>query len=63
MSGGRSLKAEGNFKDGKQEGITRIHSPSGQPQVEAYFMNGQLISEKKYDEDGNLKFDQDYPTE
>ncbi len=57
------LQAEENYKGDKLEGITKTYYESGQLQGEANFKNGVIISEKKYDEDGKLKFDQDYPTE
>ena len=57
------LEGEGNFKDGKPEGIIKTYYESGQLEGEANFKNGVIISEKKYNEDGKLKFDQDYPTE
>ena len=57
------LQAEANFKDGKPGGITKVYYESGQLQGEANFKNGVIISEKKYDSDGNLELEQDYPTE
>ncbi len=51
------LEWEGNYKDGKREGIGREYYPSGQLKGEAYIMNGALISQKKYDENGNLESD------
>ena len=57
------LQGEGNFKDGKPEGITKVYYESGHLQGEANFKNGVIISEKKYDSDGNLEPEQDYPTE
>ncbi len=57
------LQAEAKFKDGKPEGITKAYYESGQLQAEANFKNGVIISEKKYDSDGNLESEQDYPTE
>ncbi len=81
------LRWEGNFKDGKREGIAKSYYESGQLWKEAnlkngkqhglvreYYQNGTIkyidtyeygtmISQKKYDEDGNLESEQDYPTE
>ncbi len=57
------LQGEGNYKDGKQEGIAKYYHENGQLQAGANFKNGVIISEKKYDSDGNLEFEQDYPTE
>jgi antitoxin component YwqK of YwqJK toxin-antitoxin module len=51
------LEWEGNYKDGKREGIGREYYQSGQLKEEAYIMNRALISQKKYDENGNLESD------
>ena len=57
------LQAEENYKGDKLEGTTKTYYGNGQLEGEANFKNGVIISEKKYNEDGKLKFDQDYPTE
>jgi hypothetical protein len=54
------LQGELNLKDGKPEGIVKTYYESGQLKEEAYFMNGAMISQKKYNSDGNLESEQDY---
>jgi antitoxin component YwqK of YwqJK toxin-antitoxin module len=44
------LQAEENYKYGKQEGIAKYYHESGQVREEAFFMNGVMVDQKKYDE-------------
>ncbi len=56
------LEGEYNFKDGKPEGVAKTYYENGQLQGEVNFKNGIMISQKRYDSDGNLESDQDYTT-
>ncbi len=57
------LKREGNFKDGKLHGIMRDYYTSGEINYVDTYKNGQKTNRKMYDKEGNLEFEQDYPTE
>ena len=46
-------KAEGTFKDGNPEGLWTEWHKNGQKQSEATFKDGKLVSETKWDEEGN----------
>ncbi len=56
------LKEEANYKDDKLEGIGKAYYESGQLKEDAYYKNGVMISQKRYDSDGNLESDQGSPT-
>ncbi len=51
------LKSKWNYKDGKQEGISKLYKESGQLWWEGNYKNGVMINQKKYDSDGNLESD------
>ena len=46
-------KVEGTFKDGKPEGPGTMWHANGQKKAEATFKDGKLVSETKWDEEGN----------
>ena len=56
------LRKEVNYKDDKREGLSKYYYESGQLKDDSYFMNGEMISEKRYDPNGNLESEQEYPT-
>ncbi len=57
------LMVEANYKDGKREGIAKKYYETGQLMVEENHKNGVMISQKRYESDGKLVSDKDYPTE
>ena len=54
------LLGEYNYKDGKQEGITKVYYKSGEIKYIDTYKNGTKINRKKYDKEGKLEFEQDY---
>ena len=49
---------EGNFIDGKQEGLCKGYYENGQLKLERYYKNGKKEGlEKNYDENGQLKLE------
>jgi len=46
-------KGEVTFKDGKREGLGTMWHANGQKKSEATFKDGKLVSETKWDEEGN----------
>ena len=48
------------IKDGKQDGLLTSWYENGQLHYEGNYKDGKLISEKKWDEDGNLTKDETY---
>ena len=46
-------RSEGNWKDGKQDGLSTSWYESGKKEYEIIFKDGELISQKCWDEDGN----------
>ena len=51
----RQIKQEGNFKEGKEEGKWVEYHENGQKQYEGTFKDGNLISKKRWNEDGSVK--------
>lgn len=54
------ISEEGEYKDGKQEGIRTLFYESGKVQVEETYVNGQLTTKKTYFEDGTLQSEGQY---
>ncbi len=50
-NGQKSL--EGTVKDGKLEGLATSWHENGKKKAEATFMDGKVVSETKWDEEGN----------
>jgi antitoxin component YwqK of YwqJK toxin-antitoxin module len=48
------LKYEGDFKDGLQDGVWKLYHENGQLKKENSFKNKEKISQKSWDEDGNI---------
>ena len=48
------LRIESNVKDDKKDGLLRYWSENGQLRIENNYKDDKLISEKCFDEDGNL---------
>ena len=48
-------KAEGSFSDNYQEGVWTFWYENGQKESEIEFKNGELISGKRWNEDGSVK--------
>ncbi|MDD9888608.1 MAG: hypothetical protein OXU46_08345 [Candidatus Marinimicrobia bacterium] len=46
-------KSEGNFKDDKEDGLWAGWHENGQKSYEVTYKDGELISEKCWDKDGN----------
>ena len=46
-------KLEGTLKDGKREGLATSWHENGKKKAEATFMDGKVVSETKWDEEGN----------
>ena len=46
------LKWEGNYKDGKSEGLWKVYYENGQLEWEVNYKDGELISEKCWDKNG-----------
>jgi len=55
------LRTEMNFKDDRQEGATKTYSRDGKLEYIYTHRRGQLINRKRFDADGKLIHDQDYP--
>ncbi len=51
------LQGETNFKDDKLEGISKYYHESGQLKAEENYKDGVIVSQKRYDSDGNLESD------
>ena len=47
--------SEGTYKDGKVDGLEIYWYQNGQKYREVSFINGELISEKSWNEDGSKK--------
>ena len=46
-------KSEQNYKDGKLDGLHTFWFENGKKKAEQTYKDGELISEKRWDEDGN----------
>ena len=44
---------EATFKDGKDDGLSTMWRENGKKKAEATFMDGKVVSETKWDEEGN----------
>ena len=56
-----NLEAEGNFKDGKQEGLGKSYYDNGNLEAEGNFKDGKLEGlGKEYYENGNLKGEKNF---
>lgn len=55
------LWTERNYKNNKREGISKTYYESGGIEYIDTYKNGEKINRKAYDEEGKLKFNQDYP--
>ena len=47
------LSSKGNYKDDKMEGLWKWYYKNGQLKSEENYINGEIISKKCWDEDGN----------
>lgn len=56
-----TLKTEMNFKDDRQEGQTKTYSRDGKLEFIYTHRKGRLINRKKFDPEGKIILDQDYP--
>ncbi|GJL79124.1 MAG: hypothetical protein NPINA01_21130 [Nitrospinaceae bacterium] len=54
-------KTEMNFKEDRQEGTTRTYTKEGKLEFIYTHRKGRLINRKKFDADGKLILEQDYP--
>ena len=50
---GGTLKIEGTWKDGMQDGTCKWYYEAGKLKAEGNFTDGKLLSSKCYDENGN----------
>ena len=55
------LSGEMNFKNDKLEGISNTYYENGDYQYIDTYKNGKKINRKAYTEEGQLKFEQNYP--
>ena len=54
------LEGEWIFKDGKHEGKSKIFRENGSIAYIDIYKNGVKVNRKAYDEEGKLKFEQNY---
>ena len=53
--GGLKTEFEGSYKDGKREGKWTEWYKNGLKEYECTYKDGELISEKEWNEDGSIK--------